>query len=142
MDGKTVTKTNKEVLTIWNVLIRLVEQPLPPKTAYTLKRNAEEIFKIIKIIVAKREELIRKHGTPDPVNKTITVKKENNDYFNELEDYLAKTVEFTIREIETSKIINSAEIPLPATDFATLDFMLCEDKTIIELGSDHPSLIH
>ena len=142
MDGKTVTKTHKEVLTIWNVLIRLVEQPLPPKTAFSVKRNADEIYKIIKKIVAKREELIRKHGTPDPINKTITVKKENDDYFNELEEFLAEPVEFIIREIETSKIVNAAEIPLPATDFATLDFMLCEDKSIIELDSNHPSLIH
>jgi hypothetical protein len=137
MTGTKIEKTRREFIMIWEIVTKLISEPIPAKSAYALQRNATQIYTVIREVAKKREELIRKHGTYDEETKTTTVKKENDAFYAELDEFLNTTTAIEIWEIEASTIVNSLTVLVSAAELNIIDFMLCEDKLIVTTNLIH-----
>lgn len=112
--------TNGTIFNAQIALNKLSNADLPIKTAYAVKKNVDALKKQIAFINERRNELIRKYGKEDIIDKED--KEAVAKFVNDFNEILEIEEEIEINTIDVEKL---ADVKLSASDLDMLSFMLC-----------------
>ncbi|WP_115716773.1 hypothetical protein [Amedibacterium intestinale] len=115
--------TNGTIFNAQIALNKLSNADLPIKTAYAVKKNVDALKKQIAFISERRNELIRKYGKEDMIDKED--KEAIEKFVNDFNEILGIEEEIEISTIDVEKL---EDVKISASDLEALSFMIAEKK--------------
>lgn len=123
--------TNAQLLSGYDVIMKLVKLELPIKISFPLLKNIKKMEEIIELIQKKKEELAQKHILKDVNGAPVKARDENG---NEIAErvLIADPVEFNKEmnellsienEVEIIKISSDIDVKLSIFELAAIEWL-------------------
>lgn len=121
--------TLQKIIESQSGLSKLIDSKLPIKISYKVSKMINKIQPEVRVYEETRQRLVRELGQEDTETKTISVKPENLEKFqNELKKLLEVEVDLTFgltKEIEKISI-QDLDISIEPKELLALDWLLTE----------------